>query len=63
MGRIRTTLVKTVSEKILSKNKDKFSKNFEKNKKQVDNLAETNSKKLRNTIAGYITTLVKKNNK
>ncbi|MBS3150713.1 hypothetical protein J4425_02835, partial [Candidatus Woesearchaeota archaeon] len=37
-----------------------FSKSFEKNKKQVENFAELNSKKLRNTIVGYITKLAKK---
>lgn len=63
MGRIRTTLVKTASEKIYSKDKDKFSKNFEKNKKQVEKIAQINSKKLKNTITGYITKLVKKNSK
>jgi len=37
-----------------------FSKSFEKSKKQVENFAELNSKKLRNTIVGYITKLAKK---
>jgi len=63
MGRIRTTLVKTVSEKIYSRDRDSFSKSFEKNKKQVDKIAQINSKKLRNTITGYVTKLVKKNTK
>ena len=63
MGRIRTTLVKSVSEKIYSRHKDKLGKSFEKNKKQVENFAEINSKKLRNTIVGYITKLAKKNTK
>jgi len=40
-----------------------FSKSFEKSKKQVENFAELNSKKLRNTIVGYITKLAKKNTK
>ena len=52
-----------MSEKIYSRHKDKLGKNFEKNKKQVENFAEINSKKLRNTIVGYITKLAKKNTK
>tara|TARA_Y100000034_G_C6857757_1_gene390045 strand:+ start:408 stop:602 length:195 start_codon:yes stop_codon:yes gene_type:complete len=63
MGRIRTNFVKTTSVKIFQKYKDKFTKDFQHNKKSVDEVANVNSKKLRNVIAGYITQLVKKENK
>jgi len=63
MGRVRTTFVKSISEKIHSKYKDKFNLDFQNNKKSVDEVAIINSKKLRNVIAGYVTTLVKKANK
>ena len=63
MGRVRTKLIKSVSEKIYNRDKSKFSKSFEKNKKELEGLAQINSKKLRNTISGYITKLVNKSKK
>jgi len=55
MGRIRTGSVKRAAEKIMTANKGKFSKKFEENKKLVEEVAEIQTKKLRNLIAGYIT--------
>lgn len=63
MGRIKTGFVKTTGLKIYKKYKDKFSKDFNNNKKSLDELAHINSKKLRNVIAGYIVTLVKRDSK
>ena len=63
MGRIRTGFVKTTGVKIYQKYKDKFSKDFNNNKKALDEVAIINSKKLRNVIAGYIVCLVKKEDK
>ncbi len=60
MGKVKTTQIKRTSNKILRNNPDKFTKNFEKNKKLLPETAEIRSKKLRNVIAGYITRLVKK---
>ena len=63
MGRVRTTFVKTTSEKIYAKYKDKFDRSFDNNKKSVDEAAIINSKKLRNVIAGYITRMVEQHKK
>ncbi len=60
MGRIKTTLLKRIGNKIYSENKTKFNDNFEDNKKVVNTLIEVPSKKLRNIIAGYVTRLAKK---
>lgn len=60
MGRVRTTFVKTTAAKIYNKYKDKFSSDFDNNKKSLDSVANINSKKLRNVISGYITKLTKK---
>ena len=60
MGRIGTKLIKRNAKMILNSNPSKFSKDFEANKKAVVEAAEIRSKKLRNTIAGYVTRLVKK---
>ena len=62
MGRIKTVLVKRVAVELVRENKDGFKKSFDENKKMVDKLTTTKSKKLRNVITGYVTRLVKKGN-
>ncbi|RME53156.1 30S ribosomal protein S17e [Candidatus Woesearchaeota archaeon] len=59
MGRVKTTLVKTKTAEILEAHPSHFTTNFEENKLRVSEVAEIRSKKLRNTIAGYLTKLVK----
>ena len=59
MGRIKTTLIKRNTLKMFSLYKDKFTTDFIKNKLVVNELAEVQSKKLRNVIAGYVTRLKK----
>lgn len=60
MGRIKTTLVKRVSNVLVREHRKDLKKNFEDNKKIVDELASIPSKKLRNVIAGYVTRLMKR---
>jgi len=62
MGRIKTKLTKRVSNKIFKIKTDDVKDDFDANKAVVSNLVGLRSKKLRNTIAGYITRL-KKNHK
>jgi len=57
MGRIKSLQIKRTAKKLLAKNK--FSSEFEENKKLLSQYIET-SKKTKNSIAGYITRLVKK---
>lgn len=59
MGRIKTQLVKRVTHKILEKHREELTDDFEQNKKLVGKFANIPSKKIRNTIAGYITRLKK----
>ena len=59
MGRIKTTQIKRITHKLMALHRDKFKKDFNDNKKIVDDLLEVRSKKLRNVIAGYVTRLVK----
>jgi|TARA_B100001971_G_C17885247_1_gene380175 small subunit ribosomal protein S17e len=59
MGRIKTQLVKRVALKLMRMDSDRFKKDFSENKKILTEVAEINSKKLRNIIAGYLTRLVK----
>lgn len=54
MGRIRTRFVKTMAEELYSHYPEKFGKDFEINKKGVDELSVAETKFIRNKIAGYI---------
>ena len=59
MGRIRTQLTKSVSAKLVKEHAKDFKKDFDENKKVVDRYAQMQSKKMRNVVAGYITRLMK----
>ena len=59
MGRIKTSFIKRITLKIYKEHTDDFKKDFEENKKIVEKHLEIPSKKLRNTIAGYVTRLAK----
>jgi small subunit ribosomal protein S17e len=57
MGRIKTSFIKHVGQELYQKHSEEFSTDFSKNKEVVNSLVTTESKKLRNIIAGYITNL------
>jgi len=59
MGNIKTSFVKRVGRKLFEKNADKFTDDYSKNKEIIKQLIDIRSKKLRNTIAGYVTNLKK----
>lgn len=59
MGRIKTTQIKRITFELIKKHKDVFTENFEENKKVLSRLLVNDSKKIRNSIAGYITRLMK----
>ena len=61
MGRIKSTFVKTSGMKIYEKGSDEFTGNFDENKKIIEKYAKISSKRLRNSITGYVTRLAKKN--
>lgn len=44
----------------MEKYPDKFTKDFEKNKEELDKLIELESKKIRNKIAGYLSHTMRK---
>ncbi len=62
MGRIKGTLVKRVTKSLLKQHNDKFSADFTANKKVLSSLMPTtkSQKKIRNSVAGYISRIVKK---
>jgi len=59
LGKVRTSLVKRTARELLAKYPDLFTEDFQHNKKVVSQLTVWSSKKLRNQVAGYITSLVK----
>jgi small subunit ribosomal protein S17e len=59
MGRIKTTLIKRAGAKLFKENEDHFSNDFAENKLKVAELAEIQSKKMKNVITGYVTRLNK----
>jgi small subunit ribosomal protein S17e len=59
MGRVRGKTVRKVTIDVLKEYKDKFSADYENNKKELDSLIKTD-KRMRNKIAGFITQLAKR---
>jgi len=59
MGRIKSTLIKRTSEKLM--NSQEFKETFSENKKIIGNTMP--SKRIKNMIAGYITKKTREKNK
>lgn len=58
MGKVRPERVKRIAKELVQRFPDKFTADFENNKKLVEEFTEGSSTKLRNRIAGYVTRLV-----
>jgi small subunit ribosomal protein S17e len=59
LGSIRPRYIKSAARSLLALYADTFTDDFETNKRQVEQTAEYDSKRIRNRIAGYIVTLIK----
>ncbi len=59
MGNIRPTYIKRVAIDLLERYPDKFTDDFEHNKEMVAELASIQSSRLKNRIAGYVTSYKK----
>jgi len=59
MGRIKTAKIKRTTNKLMGLHSGEFKSDFGSNKKLLTEFAEIRSKKVRNTIAGYVTRLVR----
>ena len=55
MGSVRTEQIKRIAKELIRRFPDKFSDNFDNNKRAVDTLIQGATTKVRNQIAGYIT--------
>lgn len=60
MGRIKTRWMKTVAEELVKKHPDKFTADFENNKKAIEEMKLIGDKSVRNKVCGYISTVVSK---
>lgn len=63
MGRIKGTIIKRSGKDLVLYNKGKFTDKFEENKKIVLQILPDVNKKFANSIAGYITRLVRRESK
>jgi small subunit ribosomal protein S17e len=55
LGKVKTEHIKRLGKELISRFPDKFSSNFDKNKRAVDVLTQGATTKVRNQVAGYIT--------
>lgn len=63
MGRIKTSFIKHIARDLFEKHADKFTTDFEKNKQVMKDLIDIKSKRTRNVVAGYLTSLKKQETK
>ncbi len=54
MGTVKTSAVKNLAEELIREYGDKFSEDFEHNKQVLNEVKPIKSKKIRNSLAGYI---------
>jgi len=57
LGKVRIDIVKKTARKLMESYPDKFTTDFEENKKMVTQLLDSSTKWMRNRISGYVTTL------
>lgn len=55
MGKVKTEQIKHLAKELIAKYPDKFTTNFDDNKRMVDELTEGTTTRVRNQVAGYIT--------
>mgnify|MGYP001773059420 CR=1 FL=1 len=60
MGRVRPRYIKSLARRLLEVYPDKFTDDFESNKRMVSELADIPSKPVRNKVAGEITRIMKR---
>ena len=59
MGRIKTALIKRLTQQLIKEHGNEFKKDFNENKEIVRKYMDVPSKKIRNILAGYVTRLIK----
>ena len=59
MGRIKTAQIKRITKQLMKEHSAEFSQDFNKNKLAVSKYTDIESTKIRNTVAGYASRLVR----
>lgn len=59
MGRVKIIAIKSLGDELIADHGDKFTDDFDKNKKVLEEVKPIKSKRVRNILAGYITRKVK----
>jgi len=59
LGKVRTETIKRIAKNLLERHPDKFTVDYEANKRVIDQIVDSRSKRLRNRISGYLTGLKK----
>jgi small subunit ribosomal protein S17e len=59
MGKVRPHYIKKLARKLVKRFPNRFSSDFENNKRMVIALIDVTSKRIRNQVAGYVTQLAK----
>jgi small subunit ribosomal protein S17e len=54
MGRVKSIAVKVLADELIKKHGNRFTIDFEKNKKVLNEVKKIQSKRVRNILAGYI---------
>lgn len=57
MGKVRIAAVKKVARELVERYPDKFTTDYESNKKVLADLVDAKTKRLRNRVVGYVTRL------
>lgn len=57
MGKVRTETVKKTARQLIAMYPSRFTADFEENKRVVSEVVSSDTKRLRNRIAGYVTRL------
>ena len=55
MGKVKTEQVKRLAKELIERFPERFSNNFDENKQAVSDLTQGSTTRIRNQIAGYIT--------
>ena len=55
MGKVKTEQVKKVAKELIERFPERFSNNFDENKRAVSALTQGSTTRIRNQVAGYIT--------
>ena len=55
MGKVKTEQVKRIAKELIERFPERFSNNFDENKQAVSDLTQGSTTRIRNQIAGYIT--------